>query len=82
MGDELRGQAKQASTSSGVPRSDPQRLLLSATVADQACPLNLKVPNAQTLAAMHESRAMLASQHTRFASADQLFADLEKGRSE
>lgn len=52
--------------------------------ADQAFPLELKVPNAQTQAAMEESRAMMASRRkgeNRFASADEMFADLEKNSS-
>ena len=47
-------------------------------VVDQAFPLELKVPNAETLAAMQESRAMMAKHRARFATADELFTDLEK----
>jgi antitoxin component of RelBE/YafQ-DinJ toxin-antitoxin module len=39
------------------------RLFLRRVVIDQAFPLELKVPNAQTLAAMEESRAMMAKCH-------------------
>ena len=45
---------------------------------DQAFSLELKVPNAETLAAMDESRALMTQRRARFASADELFADLEK----
>ena len=50
-------------------------------VVDQAFPLELKVPNAETQAATNESRAMMASRRdskNRFASADEMFANLEK----
>jgi DNA-damage-inducible protein J len=40
--------------------------------------LALKVPNAETRAAMEESHAMMAARRARFATADELFADLEK----
>jgi DNA-damage-inducible protein J len=47
-------------------------------VNDQAFPLELKVPNAQTRAAMEESRSMMKARSARFQSADALFDDLEK----
>jgi DNA-damage-inducible protein J len=62
--------------------SDTVRLLLRRVVIYQAFPLELKVPNAETLAAMEESRAMMVQRRARFASADELFADLEKNSSE
>jgi len=40
--------------------SDAVRLFLRRVVIEQAFPLELKVPNAETLAAMEESRAMMA----------------------
>ena len=61
--------------------SDAVRLFLHRVVVDQAFPLELKVPTAETQAAMQKSRAMMASRRNgerRFASADELFADLEK----
>jgi hypothetical protein len=51
-------------------------------LVDHAFPLELKVPNAETLAAMEESRAMMSKRRTRFASVDERFADLEKTNSE
>lgn len=54
------------------------RLFLRRVVIDQAFPLELKVLNAQTRAAMEESCAMMAARRARFASADELCADLEK----
>ena len=38
----------------------------------------VRVPNAETRAAMEESRAMMAARQPRFASAQALFDDLEK----
>ena len=82
--DDIKEQATVALSAMGLSVSDAVRLFLRRVVIDQAFPLELKVPNAQTQAAMEESRAMMATRRagqaspTRFASADELFADLEK----
>ena len=79
--DDIKEQATQALTAIGLSVSDAVRLFLRRVVIDQAFPLELKVPNAQTRAAMEESRAMMATRRARFASADELFTDLEKNSS-
>ena len=76
--DDIKDQATQTLTAMGLSMSDAVRLFLRRVVIDQAFPLELKVPNAVTLAAMEESRAMMAKRRARFATADELFADLEK----
>jgi DNA-damage-inducible protein J len=76
--DDIKDQATLALTAMGLSVSDAVRLFLHRVIVDQAFPLELKVPNAETLAAMEESRAMMSKRRTRFASADELFADLEK----
>ena len=76
--DDIKEQATEALTAMGLSMSDAVRLFLRRVVIDQAFPLELKVPNAQTRAAMEESRAIMATRRARFASADELFADLEK----
>ena len=76
--DDIKEQATQALTAMGLSMSDAVRLFLRRVVIDQAFPLELKVPNARTRAAMDESRAMMALRHARFATSDALFADLEK----
>ena len=47
-------------------------------LCDQVFSLELKVPNAQTLAAIQESRTLIAQRQARFASADKLLADFEQ----
>jgi DNA-damage-inducible protein J len=79
--DDIKEQATLALTAMGLSVSDAVRLFLRRVVIDQAFPLELKVPNAQTQAAMEESRAMMATRRARFGSADELFADLEKNCS-
>lgn len=76
--DETKAQATETLAAMGMSVSDAVRLFLRRVVVDQTFPLELKVPNAETLAAMEESRAMMAARRTRFATADALFDDLEK----
>lgn len=76
--DDTKEQATVALSAMGLSMSDAVRLFLRRVVIDQAFPIELKVPNAETLAAMNESRAMIAQRRARFATADKLFADLEK----
>ena len=76
--DDTKEQATVALSAMGLSMSDAVRLFLRRVVIDQAFPLELKVPNAETLAAMEESRAMMATGRTGFATADELLADLEK----
>ena len=76
--DETKAQATEALATMGMSVSDAVRLFLRRVVVDQAFPLELKVPNAETLAAIEESRSMMAARRARFATADALFDDLEK----
>ena len=76
--DDIKEQATDALTAMGLSVSDAVRLFLRRVVIDQAFPLELKVPNAHTRAAMEESRAMMAKRRARFATADELLAELEK----
>jgi DNA-damage-inducible protein J len=62
----------------GMSMSDAVRLFLKRVAVDQTFPLELKVPNATTLAAMEESRALIKARQARFATADELFNELEK----
>jgi DNA-damage-inducible protein J len=59
----------------GLSMSDAIRLFLHRVAADQAFPLELKVPNAATRAAMIEARAHAKA---RFGSADCLFHALDR----
>jgi len=76
--DETKALATEALASMGLSMSDAVRLFLRRVIVDQAFPLELKVPNKETLAAMAESRKIMASGRTRFTSADALFNDIER----
>ena len=79
--DDIKEQAAAALTTMDLSVSDAVRLFVRRVVVDQAFPLELKVPNAETQAAMEASRAMMSSRRSgesRFASADEMFDPLEK----
>jgi DNA-damage-inducible protein J len=78
--DELKAQAGLALESMGMSVSDAVRILLTRVVSDQAFPLELKVPNAQTRLAMEEARAIMQANAARFDSVGALIDDLEKAR--
>lgn len=76
--DNLKAQATTALGAMGLTMADAVRLLLHRVVADQAFPLELKVPNAATRAAMSEADEIAKARNARFTTADELFDDLEK----
>ena len=78
--DETKTQATAALAAMGLSMSDAVRIFLKRVVNDQAFPLELKVPNAETRAAMEEARAMMKARQARFESADTLLDELEKTR--
>jgi DNA-damage-inducible protein J len=78
MDENVKSQAAEALAAMGLSTSDAVRLLFHRIVADQAFPLELKVPNKATRAAMAEADEIIRSGRARFSNADELFADLEK----
>lgn len=77
MDDDLKEQATKALDAIGLSTSDAVRLLFRRIVVEQGFPLELKVPNAETLAAMREVEAMVAARRPRFHSADAMFESLD-----
>lgn len=69
----LKAQATDTLAAMGLSVSDAVRLLLTRVVAEQALPFAVKVPNAETLAAMRE---LEAGQGARFESVEALMSDL------
>ena len=78
--DDIKTQASEALDAMGLSMSDAVRILLKRVINDQAFPLELKVPNAQTRVAMDEARAMLQARAARFETADALIDELEEVR--
>lgn len=77
LDDELKRKGTEALAAIGLSASDAVRLLFHRIVAEQAFPLELKVPNAETRAAMEESREIIRAGSYRFQTAEELFASLE-----
>ena len=78
MDTEMKQKATEALAAMGLTASDAVRLLFHRIAVDQAFPLELKVPNAQTRGAMAESEEMMRQGKARFASADEMFVELEE----
>jgi DNA-damage-inducible protein J len=86
MDEKMKADGLAALDAMGLTASDAVRLLFHRIVADQAFPLELKVPNAETRAAMAESKAIMReAKHTgqgRFAVPEEVFNALEKASGE
>jgi DNA-damage-inducible protein J len=80
VNEKIKVQASKALAAMGLSISDAVRVLLTRVAADKQLPFTLKVPNAETRAAMAEVDEILKSRRTRFASAQDLFDDLDKNR--
>jgi len=78
MDDDTKARGNAVLDAIGLSASDAVRLLYHRLVADQAFPLELKVPNPATRAAMKEAHIILRARSARFAQADDLITDLEK----
>jgi len=68
--EDLKAQAAEALAAVGLSVSDAVRLFLRRVVVAQAFPLELEVPNAETRAAMEESRAMIAGRRAGLSTAE------------
>lgn len=75
VNEKIKAQATRALTAMGLSVSDAVRVFLTRIAADKQLPFELKVPNAETRAAMNEARAMGKA---RFSTADELIRELEK----
>lgn len=78
--DDVKLQASQALAAMGLSMSDAVRILLKRVADEQGFPLELKVPNLSTRAAMKQARELQQARRVRFASAEALLDDLEKTR--
>jgi len=73
---DLKARATLTLADMGLSVSDVVRLLFHRIVADQAFPLELKVPNRATRDAMAEADSIVAARSARFATGDALIAAL------
>ena len=78
LDDELKRKGNEALAAMGLTAAEAVRLLYHRIVADQAFPLELKVPNRATREAMAEAEEIIARRRTRFADGQEMIAELEK----
>ncbi len=75
--EKIRDEAAAVLAELGLTVSDVVRITLTRVARDKALPIELKVPNAETRAAMEESRAMMKSRKVGYDSAEALFEALD-----
>ena len=77
LDDRLKERGNAVLAAMGLSASDAVRLLYHRLIADQAFPLELKVPNAKTQAAMIEAEDIAAKRLARFAGLEEMVVALE-----
>ncbi|HAT29371.1 MAG TPA: type II toxin-antitoxin system antitoxin, RelB/DinJ family [Janthinobacterium sp.] len=78
--EEIKAQATETLAAMGLTISDAVRVFLMRVVADKQMPFALKVPNAETRAAMTEADEIARTRGARFDTVSDLFDELEKNR--
>ena len=76
--EKIKEQAAETLAAMGLSISDAVRVFLTRVVADKRLPFALRVPNAETRAAMAEADEIVRAHRVRFSNAEELFASLEK----
>ncbi|MDR2154360.1 MAG: type II toxin-antitoxin system RelB/DinJ family antitoxin [Burkholderiaceae bacterium] len=78
MDEKIKEQATETLAAMGLSLSDAVRVFLMRVVAEKQLPFALKVPNAATRMAIAEADAIARTRRGHFATASELFDDLEK----
>lgn len=78
VNEQIKAQATETLAAMGLTVSDAVRVFLMRVVADKQMPFAIKAPNAKTRAAMAEADEIARTHRARFATAAELFDDLEK----
>jgi len=71
-------QAAETLAAMGLSISDAVRVFLMRVVADKQLPFELKVPNAETRAAMAEAEEIVKARGARYGNAEEMFDALEE----
>ena len=79
--EKLKNQAAAVLEELGLTVSDLMRMMLTRVAKDGALPLELKVPNAETRAAIEESRTMMQARRSRFTGDQEIFSALDEEAS-
>lgn len=81
MDEQIKAQAAETLAAMGLSISDAVRVFLMRVIAEKQMPFALKVPNAETRAAMAEADEITRTRRARFSNAVELFDDLQKNSS-
>ncbi len=81
MDERIKAQAAETLAAMGLSISDAVRVFLMRVIAEKQMPFALKVPNAETRAAMAEADEITRTRRARFSNAVELFDDLQKNSS-
>lgn len=76
----LKDDATAVLDSLGLTVSDVMRMMLTRIAREKALPIELTQPNAETLAAIEEARAIAAAGRSRFGTSEALFEALDAGK--
>jgi len=76
--EQVRDEAAHVLAELGLTVSDVLRMTLTRVARDRALPLELKVPNAETRAAMEEARAAMKAREARFKTPKAMFDALDE----
>jgi DNA-damage-inducible protein J len=79
MDEDDKNQAAAVLASMGLSVSDVVRLLLKRVAREKTVPFDLRIPNAETRAAMAEAQAIIDEANARFVTAQEIFDDLNNG---
>lgn len=79
--EQIKAQAAETLAAMGLSISGAVRVFLMHVIAEKQMPFVLKVPNAETRAAMAEADEIARKRRARFSNAAELFDDLEKNSS-
>jgi DNA-damage-inducible protein J len=74
----LKDEASAVLAEIGLTVSDVVRITLTRVARDKALPFELKVPNAETRAAMEESRSLMKNRGSRFKDGEALIKSLDE----
>lgn len=74
----LKNEAAAVLAEMGLTVSDLVRMTLTRVAKDKALPFELKAPNAETRAAMDESRAIMKARRARFEDGQAMFDALDE----
>ncbi len=74
--DDIREDASEVLDALGMTMSDAVRIFLHRVATTQSFPLELKVPNEETRAALKEARDIRKARKARFETPEALFSDL------